>query len=909
MEEENNTKKIIKNSLRVSSVILSFICINIFLTIMRNEMHNKIPSDYLSFGVKGVLYVLITIPLILFFVSYIITSISNARIKRETFFRLSDYIIFTVSLSIIMNYWFINPPVSMWTGNVLSDLFDISMFFSCLIILYCTGEILARIQKFKQEKKEKKEKIANTLQKENKIEAYYNSEYPIKDIEQDALNRASFAEKIAKSLVKSGEDSLTMGILGNWGSGKSSVYNLIKEKSDKNQVIFIEFKPWYFGENDHDIIRLYLLEFLEGIKKTQGYNPEIGKAIKKYADILSSVSLRGFGTIISFKELIDRFKPGQSTDSLSDLKEEIETLLKDYPKRIVVYIDDIDRLEGSEIRMIFKLVRLVADFPKVTYILALDEEVVQKSLSSVYQFEEKGNLEDAKKYIEKFIQIPIYLPKPDVIDLYSLCKKQLNKIIEENNILDKSYNEIINDLIELKLSLRDVSRYFNLVKFYLPFLKEEVNVRDLLYLILIQVSSPELYQYIYTNKLLFLNDSKFELDDEFKEIPRLNEYKVILCTIFPYASRLFGNAFEGEKVNEKEWEKEKRVCSDKYFNHYFMYSSPRNAITQNELSSFISLIKEKDLNEIQTIYLNLLKEYNAKEVNEKLEHRLSEADEYLEKIFTLLLKSYQEIHNMGENRNAKESIVYLAQIIAGKLDLEDHNFSVEYWENSNILFILKVYKYLQNNYNESNLSNLKLAVKNAYEKNSEVSYFKEFDEFDAKEIFSHWNKFSNQADIKEKVKKWIGTNEEFDEFLNYYFSDIRSEKIVDDKELLIRLFVSSTKYLSDEKLKEYFNQYNSLKTKVEWKQYVEKNRTENIGLFILGKNNLFEFIYKVLKQALNLNIKENSPIVFLNYVSIGVKLIEKYGDNEQKRKIENLLNSIKKYNKAKEEQSNFQYEG
>ncbi|MED2040584.1 P-loop NTPase fold protein [Bacillus wiedmannii] len=458
MEEESNTKKIIKNSWRVSSVILSFICINIFLTIMRNEMHDKIPTDYLSFGVKGVLYFLIIIPLILFFISYIITSISNARIRRKTFFRLSDYIVFTVSLSIIINYWFVNTPVSMWTGNVLSDLFDISMFSSCCILLYFSGEILARIQKSKQEKKEK---IAKSLQKENNIEAYYNSEYPIKDTEQDTLNRASFAEKIANSLVKSGKDSLTMGILGNWGSGKSSVYNLIKEKSNANQVIFIEFKPWYFGENNHDIIRLYLLEFLEGIKKVQGYNPEIGKAIKKYADILSSVSLRGFGTTISFKELIDRFKPGQSTDSLSDLKKEIEMLLKDYPKRIVVYIDDIDRLEGSEIRMIFKLVRLVADFPKVTYILALDEEVVQKSLSSVYQFEEKGNLDDAKKYIEKFIQIPIYLPKPDVIDLYSLCKKQLNNIIEENNILDKNYNEIINSLIELKLSLRDVSRYYH----------------------------------------------------------------------------------------------------------------------------------------------------------------------------------------------------------------------------------------------------------------------------------------------------------------------------------------------------------------------------------------------------------------------------------------------------------------
>ncbi|MFQ6798422.1 P-loop NTPase fold protein, partial [Bacillus thuringiensis] len=896
MEEESNTKKIIKNSWRVSSVILSFICINIFLTILRNEMHDKIPSDYLSFWVKGVLYVLITIPLILFFVSYIITSISNARIRRETFFRLSDYIIFTVSLSIIINYWFVNTPVSMWTGNVLSDLFDISMVFSCCIILYFTGEILARIQKSKQEKKEK---IAKSLQKENKIEAYYNSEYPINDTEQDALNRASFAEKIANSLVKSGEDSLTMGILGNWGSGKSSVYNLIKEKSDKNHVIFIEFKPWYFGENNHDIIRLYLLEFLEGIKKVEGYNPEIGKAIKKYADILSSVSLRGFGATLSFKELVDRFKPGQSTDSLSDLKKEIEMLLKDYPKRIVVYIDDIDRLEGSEIRMIFKLVRLVADFPKVTYILALDEEVVQKSLSSVYQFEEKGNLEDAKKYIEKFIQIPIYLPKPDFIDLYNLCKKQLNNIIEENNILNEEYTEIIDSLIEQKLSLRDLSRYFNLVKFYLPFLKEEVNVKDLLYLILIQVSSPELYQYIYTNKLLFINNYKFELDDEFKALPRLNEYQGILCTIFPYATRLFGGAFEGEMANKKEWEKEKRVCSDKYFNHYFMYSSPRDAISQNELSNFISLIKEKDLTEIQTIYLDLIKEYSAKEVNEKLEHRLSEVDECIEKIFTLLLKSYQELHNISGNRNAKESIIYLAQLIAKKIYSKGREIPVEYWENSNILFMLKIYNYLHNNYN---LKILKLAIKNAYEKISEVSYFKVFDEIDAKEVFSKWKDFSDQEGIKKKVKNWIDTKEDFEEFLNYYFSDINSEKIVKDKEILIHVFVASTQYLSDKILQEYFDQYHSPKTEVEWGQYIEKNGAGNIGLFLLGKNNLFEYIFSAI-EGFHVSSMKNSYMVELpKYISMGVKLIKKFGNNEQIMKIESLLVEIKEYNDFIKEQ-------
>ncbi|WP_257150499.1 KAP family P-loop NTPase fold protein [Bacillus cereus] len=732
----------------------------------------------------------------------------------------------------------------MWTGNVLSDLFDISMVFSCCIILYFTGEILARIQKSKQEKKEK---IAKSLQKENKIEAYYNSEYPINDTEQDALNRASFAEKIANSLVKSGEDSLTMGILGNWGSGKSSVYNLIKEKSDKNHVIFIEFKPWYFGENNHDIIRLYLLEFLEGIKKVQGYNPEIGKAIKKYADILSSVSLRGFGATLSFKELVDRFKPGQSTGSLSDLKKEIEMLLKDYPKRIVVYIDDIDRLEGSEIRMIFKLVRLVADFPKVTYILALDEEVVQKSLSSVYQFEEKGNLEDAKKYIEKFIQIPIYL----------------------------------------------------------PFLKEEVNAKDLLYLILIQVSSPELYQYIYTNKLLFINNYKFELEDEFKALPRLNEYQGIICTIFPYATRLFGDAFEGEMANEKEWEKEKRVCSDKYFNHYFMYSSPRDAISQNELSNFISLIKEKDLTEIQTIYLNLIKEYNATEVNEKLEHRLSEVDECIEKIFTLLLKSYQELHNIGGNRNAKESIIYLAQLIAKKIYSKGREFPVEYWEDANILFMLKIYNYLHNNYN---LKTLKLAIKNAYEKNSEVSYFKEFDEVDAKEVFSKWKDFSDQENIKKKVKNWIDKKEDFEGFLNYYFSDINSEKIVKDKEILIHVFVASTQYLSGQILQECFDQYHSPKTEVELGQYIEKNGTENIGLFLLGKNNLSEYINDALESYHVSSMKNGYMVELPTYISMGVKLIKRFGNNDQLMKIEHLLGEITEYNGFIKEQLDLQYE-
>ncbi len=75
-----------------------------------------------------------------------------------------------------------------------------------------------------------------------------------------------------------------------------------------------------WGKNNHDIIRFYLLQFLDAIKKTRGYNPKIGKMIKKYADVLSSASIRSVGTTISIKELVDKLMPSQETVNLAELK-------------------------------------------------------------------------------------------------------------------------------------------------------------------------------------------------------------------------------------------------------------------------------------------------------------------------------------------------------------------------------------------------------------------------------------------------------------------------------------------------------------------------------------------------------------------------------------------------------------
>ncbi|PHC09993.1 hypothetical protein COE99_09505 [Bacillus toyonensis] len=888
MQEKKITEGLIKYIPRIATVIILFIFNNVILTISRNILHNKIQIDFLDTWIKLVFYGLVALLLLFFLILYILSSISSIITRRELFSSMSDYMALIVPISIIFNYYFINTPFSFGTGEFLSDLFDIVMLFSIFMLLYFIIEVFIRyfvpIKASKEDEQNRE---------------YYSSGNPIQDMSEDKLNRASFAKKIAQAIDKHGEDSLTIGILGDWGSGKSSVYNLVKKSSNDSKVLFIDFKPWYFGENNHDIIRFYLMQFLDAIKKTRGYNPKIGKMIKKYADVLSSVSIRSVGTIVSLKELVDKLMPSQEAVNLAELKKEIEELLKEYPKRIVVYIDDIDRLEGAEIRMIFKLVRLVADFPKVTYILALDEEVIKKSLASIYYFEEGNDSEDARKYIEKFIQIPIYLPKPDSEDLYQLSMEQLLAVMQENKVMVGDEEEIINSLIKLNFSPRSISRYMNLIKFYVPFLKEEINVKDLLYLLLIQVSSPEVYHAIYINKSLFIGRDFQEAKNKLDKIPRINEYKEILYALFPYAPRLFEEEVEKYKeIQQQEWERDKRVCSYKFFNHYFMYSIPRNSLSQAVLTNLIHCIQQEDKNKIKVKFFNLIDEYGASEVNEKLKHRLSEIEKEKGILFTILLESYQEQYEKIEKPEIARNLMSLATNLAKDIYSEKERINLISWENSNIIFMLNIYLYLQShNINETNLNLLKESIREAYRKNSEVNFFRNFNKDDANKLWEKWGEFYNKEEIKVTVDKWISSDWDFEEFLNYIFKDLDLSKIIKGEELLFRRFITATSYLADERIKKYFEEYSSPESIKELKTFVEKNdKSNNIGMFILGKNNLFGYINRTLYEGFHLSAKQGNLAEFDRFIGEGISLIEKFGNYEQRKTIETLQKDINEYN-------------
>ena len=173
----------------------------------------------------------------------------------------------------------------------------------------------------------------------------------------------------------------------------------------------------------------------------------------------------------------------------------LEKALCDLKKPIVVILDDIDRLATSEIRDIFKLVRLTANFPNVIYIVAFDRDRVEKAL------DEQGV--SGRDYLEKILQIVFDLPAvPSHVlrqQILSALDDALNNI-ENTGPLDKEvWPDVFMEIIlPLMRNLRDVRRYVATIHGTVISLKGQIALADLLALEAIRVFLPDVFKLLHS---------------------------------------------------------------------------------------------------------------------------------------------------------------------------------------------------------------------------------------------------------------------------------------------------------------------------------------------------------------------------------------------------------------------------
>lgn len=350
----------------------------------------------------------------------------------------------------------------------------------------------------------------------------YYSDRPISQESEDLLERRYFANLLAKTLLNlNSQDTFTVGLYGKWGSGKTSIVNMAMQELEdlqcdkEDKMIILKFDPWHFTDTTQ-LINQFLIrlanEFLS--EKDKQLN-NIGELLTKYSSAFElaeylpvpwlnkAISIFGkAGAKFAGKKL----QKGIKGKDILESKNIVIESLKAANKKILVVIDDIDRLTSEQIRQVFQLVSSVAKFPNTRYLLVFDKDIVVKSLAKV----QEGDGDD---YLEKIIQIPIQIPELHKSKLHKTLFDRLNNILENNpniNFHSDHWQKIFPYCVAPFItSLRDINRLSNSLQFKLTSIASEVDYADMIAITVLEISMPQIYEWIKNNKNLMIGGYDF----------------------------------------------------------------------------------------------------------------------------------------------------------------------------------------------------------------------------------------------------------------------------------------------------------------------------------------------------------------------------------------------------------------
>lgn len=486
------------------------------------------------------------------------------------------------------------------------------------------------------------------------------------------LGRTAFARALGNAILSYKEkDSVAIGLYGAWGSGKTSIINVAlehiesickkkvgKKKTDKGKPIIVKFNPWNYSDQNQLVtqffrqlsIALRQPDYTGNIKKAGERMETYGKIFEPLAFVpiignlagpASKILKAAGGAARSWAEL-------KSSD-LNGLRVELNELLRKQPHKIIIVIDDIDRLNNTEIRRVFQLIKSLGDFPNTIYLVAFDKNVVINALRKVQE-------SSGKEYLEKVIQVPFEVPLISKPEVEHLLFGQLQTLIENipQDKWDRTHwgNIYHSGLKYFFRTIRDVTRYINSLRFSFEMVKGEVNPIDSLAITGIQVFIPEVYYGIRDNKDIFSGvfDSGFGRSDALKEqakkrcdeiMGRNNKLSPEVLTdflkrLFPKLGSIYGNTNYGSDSLDN-WRRDCRICSPDIFDTFFRLSIPKGEISQKEIETILSLGNKPSA--FAEVLLKLNKEEKITKVLERLEDytRSEIPEENVEPIITVLM--------------------------------------------------------------------------------------------------------------------------------------------------------------------------------------------------------------------------------------------------------------------------------
>lgn len=454
----------------------------------------------------------------------------------------------------------------------------------------------------------------------------FSADKPIEFAGEDLLGRDSFSKNLGRAIYKcDAKDGFVIGIYGEWGSGKTSIINMAIHtvgeisKGERNGPIIIKFSPWNYSEQSN-LISTFFKSLQNEIKMNEDkkFREKMGKALRDYAgafDALSVIPVLGPGFAALFKALaMAKGNDLMQEVNLDETRTVLEKCLIESGRKIIVIIDDIDRLTNIQIREVFQLVKQVADFPNIIYLLAMDRKIVCRALKEVHNIE--GN-----EYLEKIIQVSFEIPMLQKAQINEILLNKLGEIDPGLICCDDEtdyFGDVRHDCIDPYINtVRDINKVVNTFHFRYGYLCKETNFVDLLAITTLEVMEPELYKWIYRNKETVCSGmpyggiyrSSTDLEKhcrrEFENIG-VNPETTIRClsTMFPAFEAAINCTSDGDVYFNDYIRGRQRIAHWEKFEIYFVFNLSKIQVTRAELDSFINRLEGAALWEaVKEIYL------------------------------------------------------------------------------------------------------------------------------------------------------------------------------------------------------------------------------------------------------------------------------------------------------------------
>jgi len=409
----------------------------------------------------------------------------------------------------------------------------------------------------------------------------YFNDSPIEGAGDDRYAVTGFAESIANSICRIQKPVGTaIALNGPWGSGKSSVANLIRsavERSGNEDIVISDFKCWWYRGEE-----ALALAFLQSLNET--LRTSLGDKVKDLIPRMTQRLLQAGPTIgaavtlVSGAPLTDLFTGGAKFakaffpqgDTLEKTFEKLAKILADEDRRFLIVIDDIDRLSPEEAIAIFRLVKSVGRLPNVIYLLVFDRDLAEKAVQE--RFPSEG-----PHFLEKIVQAGFEVPAPLQSDLNQAVLEVIQDVCEvtQEELTVDIMNLFYDVVVPYIVTPRHVARYQSAISVTWPALAGDVSLADFIALEALRLYEPCLFRAIRSRKeeacgVSNQHDDNQNHDDRLKQflndvpVSRLNRAEVALQRLFP---RLRNMGYGFDFISR--WDAERRVCIEAHFDTYF----------------------------------------------------------------------------------------------------------------------------------------------------------------------------------------------------------------------------------------------------------------------------------------------------------------------------------------------------